>query len=199
MVLNIQAAPFGDACIAAMSIVAKVSNLLFSVCVGIGQGFQPVSSFNYGAGKYSRVKKGIRFTWGFSTIVIFVLSLVCFIFAPQIVTMFRHETEVVEVGTLALRMLCASLVVLPTVMIGNMTFQSIGKSGRAFFLALTQNGLFFIPLVLLLPEFMGIYGIEAAQPIAYVIAAVVTVPFVLVFMRSLPEDAKPAGAIHKAD
>lgn len=113
--------------------------------------------------------------------------------------MFRHETEVVEVGTLALRMLCASLVVLPTVMIGNMTFQSIGKSGRAFFLALTQNGLFFIPLVLLLPEFMGIYGIEAAQPIAYVIAAVVTVPFVLVFMRSLPEDAKPAGAIHKAD
>ena len=199
MVLNIQAAPFGDACIAAMSIVAKVSNLLFSVCVGIGQGFQPVSSFNYGAGKYSRVKKGIRFTWGFSTIVIFVLSLVCFIFAPQIVTMFRHETEVVEVGTLALRMLCASLVVLPTVMIGNMTFQSIGKSGRAFFLALTQNGLFFIPLVLLLPEFMGIYGIEAAQPIAYVIAAVVTAPFVLVFMRSLPEDAKPAGAIHKAD
>lgn len=199
MVLNIQAAPFGDACIAAMSIVAKVSNLLFSVCVGIGQGFQPVSSFNYGAGKYSRVKKGIRFTWGFSTIVIFVLSLACFIFAPQIVTMFRHETEVVEVGTLALRMLCASLVVLPTVMIGNMTFQSIGKSGRAFFLALTQNGLFFIPLVLLLPKFMGIYGIEAAQPIAYVIAAVVTVPFVLVFMRSLPEDAKPAGAIHKED
>lgn len=199
MVLNIQAAPFGDACIAAMSIVAKVSNLLFSVCVGIGQGFQPVSSFNYGAGKYSRVKKGIRFTWSFSTIVIFVLSLACFIFAPQIVTMFRHETEVVEVGTLALRMLCASLVVLPTVMIGNMTFQSIGKSGRAFFLALTQNGLFFIPLVLLLPKFMGIYGIEAAQPIAYVIAAVVTVPFVLVFMRSLPEDAKPAGAIHKED
>lgn len=199
MVLNIQAAPFGDACIAAMSIVAKVSNLLFSVCVGIGQGFQPVSSFNYGAGKYSRVKKGIKFTWGFSTIVIFVLSLACFIFAPQIVTLFRHETEVVEVGNTALRMLCASLIALPTVMIGNMTFQSIGKSGRAFFLALTQNGLFFIPLVLVLPEFMGIYGIEAAQPIAYVIAAAVTVPFVLSFMRTLPEDTKPAGATHKTD
>lgn len=191
MVLNIQAAPFGDACIAAMSIVAKVSNLLFSVCVGIGQGFQPVSSFNYGAGRYSRVKKGIKFTWGFSTIVIFVLSLACFIFAPQIVTMFRHEAEVVEVGRTALRMLCASLVVLPTVMIGNMTFQSIGKSGRAFFLALTQNGLFFIPLVLILPEFMGIYGIEAAQPIAYVVAAAVTVPFVISFMKTLPADKLP--------
>lgn len=191
MVLNIEAAVYGDACIAAMSIVAKVSNLLFSVCVGIGQGFQPVSSFNYGAGKYTRVKKGIIFTWGFSTIVIFVLSLVCFILAPQIVTMFRHETEVVKVGSVALRLLCASLTVLPTVMIGNMTFQSIGKSGRAFFLALTQNGLFFIPLVLVLPGFMGIYGIEAAQPIAYVMAAAVTVPFIIAFIKSLPEDRTP--------
>ena len=195
MVLNIEAAPFGDACIAAMSIVAKVSNLLFSVCVGIGQGFQPVSSFNYGAGKYSRVKSGIKFAWGFSTIVIFILSLLCFIFAPELVTMFRHENEVVEVGTSALRMLCASLVVLPTVMIGNMTFQSIGKSGRAFFLALTQNGLFFIPLVLILPEFMGINGIEAAQPIAYVIAAIVTLPFIITFMKHLPEDAEPKEMI----
>lgn len=195
MVLNIEAAPFGDACIAAMSIVAKVSNLLFSVCVGIGQGFQPVSSFNYGAGKYSRVKSGIKFAWGFSTIVIFILSLLCFIFAPELVTMFRHEKEVVEVGTSALRMLCASLVVLPTVMIGNMTFQSIGKSGRAFFLALTQNGLFFIPLVLILPEFMGINGIETAQPIAYVIAAIVTVPFIITFMKHLPKDAEPKEMI----
>ena len=105
--------------------------------------------------------------------------------------MFRHEAEVVEVGRTALRMLCASLVVLPTVMIGNMTFQSIGKSGRAFFLALTQNGLFFIPLVLILPEFMGIYGIEAAQPIAYVVAAAVTVPFVISFMKTLPADKLP--------
>lgn len=188
MVLNIEAAAFGDACIAAMSIVSKVSNLLFSVCIGIGQGFQPVSSFNYGAGRYSRVKSGIKFTWGFSTCVVFVLSLICFIFAPQVVTMFRHETEVVEIGSATLRMLCASLVLLPTVMIGNMTFQSIGKSGRAFFLALTQNGLFFIPLILILPNFIGLTGIEAAQPIAYVIAAIVTVPFILSFMKTLPED-----------
>ena len=188
MVLNIEAAPFGDACIAAMSIVSKVSNLLFSVCVGIGQGFQPVSSFNYGAGIYSRVKKGIKFTWGFSTAVIFILSLICFIFAPRLITMFRHETEVVEIGSAALRMLCVSFIVLPTVMISNMTFQSIGKSGRAFFLALTQNGLFFIPLVMILPEYMGITGIEAAQPIAYVAAAAVALPFIIQFVKTLPQD-----------
>lgn len=199
MVLNIQAAPFGDACIAAMSIVGKVSNLLFSVCVGIGQGFQPVSSFNYGAGRYSRVKKGIRFTWGFSTAAIFVLSLICFIFAPQIVELFRHESEVVDIGSTALRLLCASLLFLPTVMIGNMTFQSIGKSGRAFFLALTQNGLFFIPLVYILPRFTGLWGIEAAQPIAYVLAAIVTVPFIISFARSLPADRPAAGEKAKAE
>lgn len=194
MMLNIQAAAFGDACIAAMSIVSKISNLLFSVCIGIGQGFQPVSSFNYGAGRYSRVKSAIKFTWGFSTAVVFVLSLVCFIFAPKLITLFRHETQVVETGAATLRMLCASLVLLPTVMMGNMTFQSIGKSGRAFFLALTQNGLLFIPLILILPEFIGITGIEAAQPLAYVLAAAVTVPFLISFMKTMPRDTTPAPA-----
>lgn len=196
MVLNIEAVPFGDACIAAMSIVSKISNLLFSICIGIGQGFQPVSSFNYGAGRYSRVKSGIKFTWLFSTAVIFILSALCFLLAPQLVTMFRHETEVLEIGTAALRMLCVSLIVLPTVMISNMTFQSIGKTGRAFFLALTQNGLFFIPLVMILPEYMGVTGIEVAQPIAYAAAAAVAVPLILLFMKNLPkdkaEDSEPA-------
>lgn len=188
MVLNLQAAAFGDACIAAMSIVSKCSNLLFSVGVGIGQGFQPVSSFNYGAGIYSRVKKGIKFTWGFATGVIAVLSAICFGFSAQIVTLFRHEAEVVDIGSVALRMLCISLLFLPTVMVSNMTFQSIGKSGRAFFLACTQNGLFFIPLLFILPIKMGVLGIECAQPLSYIIAAAISAPIIISFVRKLPPD-----------
>lgn len=189
MVLNIQAAVYGDACIAAMSIVAKCANLLFSVCVGIGQGFQPVSAFNYGAQKYSRVKSGIRFTWIFSTSAVAALSAVCFTFAPQIIQIFRHEEEVVQIGCTALRMMCAALILLPTVMVANMTFQSIGKSGRALFLACTQNGLFFIPLILTLPGYLGITGLEISQPIGYALAALTAAPFLISFMRSLPPDA----------
>ncbi len=185
MILNLQAAVYGDACIAAMSIVAKCSNLIFSVCVGIGQGFQPVSAFNYGAKKYSRVKSGMNFTWFFSTVVVAVISAGCFLLAPQIIRLFRDEAEVVETGANALRIMCAALVFLPTVMTANMTFQSVGKSGWALFLACTQNGLFFIPLILILPEIIGILGIELAQPGGYVLAAAVSLPFIVFFERSL--------------
>lgn len=188
MFLNIEAAVYGDACIAAMSIVAKCANLIFSVGVGIGQGFQPVSSFNYGAKKYNRVREGIKFVWKFDTMVVAVLSAIIFIFAKQVVCLFRDDAEVIEVGVIALRYICVALIFLPTVMTANMTFQSIGKTGRAFFLACTQNGLFFIPLVLILPKLIGVSGIELAQPISYIIAAIIAVPFLLSFLKNLKKE-----------
>ena len=185
MFLNLQAQPFGDECIAAMSIAAKISMLIFSVALGIGQGFQPVCSFNYGAKLYQRVKASITFLWRFATAVIAVFSVVCFFLAPQVVTLFREEPEVIKIGATALRFLCCSLLIMPTIMAGNMTFQSVGKSGRAFFLACAQNGLFFIPLIFLLPSLFGITGIELAWPIAYTVAAIIATPMLLQFMKKL--------------
>ncbi|MFQ9838417.1 MAG: MATE family efflux transporter [Eubacterium sp.] len=150
-------------------------------------GFQPVSSFNYGAKKYNRVRQGIRFVWLFGTIVVAVLSAISFFLAPQIVSIFRDDADVLEIGTPAFRYICVALVFLPTVMTANMTFQSLGKTGRAFFLACTQNGLFFIPLVIILPKFMGVLGIEAAQPIAYVISAFVAAPFLISIIKTMKE------------
>lgn len=185
MMLNQQASVFGDECIAAMSIVAKCANLLFSVCVGIGQGFQPVAAFNYGAKKYSRVKSGMNFTWIFGTVVIAVLSSICFAFSSSVISIFRNDTEVVEIGSVALRMMCVALLLLPTVMTANMTFQSVGKSGRALLLASSQNGLFFIPLILILPSAFGLIGIELAQPISYAVSAAISVPFLISFSKEL--------------
>ncbi len=185
MVLNHQAAVYGDACIAAMSIVSKCSNFLFSICVGIGQGFQPVSAFNYGAKKYSRVKSGMNFTWLFSTAVIAVLSAACFALSPEIIRLFREDAQVIETGSKALRAVCAALLFLPTVMVANMTFQSIGKSGRALFLASAQNGLLFIPLIFVLPLTFGINGILLAQPLSYILSAAISVPFLLGFSKEL--------------
>lgn len=185
MVLNLCCTPYGDVCIAAMSIVSRVSMVIFSVCVGIGQGFQPVASFNYGAKKFDRVRGGIKFVWAFGTIVVAVLASIVFVLAPQVVSMFRKDTEVIDIGTMALKFMCAALLFLPTVMTANMTFQSIGKTGRAFFLACAQNGLFFIPLLLILPKFFGLTGIELSQPLANVIAALISVPLILAFLKQL--------------
>lgn len=188
MVLNKTIAPYGDACIAAMSIVAKCSMAIFSIGVGIGQGFQPVSSFNYGAKKYGRVRKAIIFTLQFDTVVVGVLSAVFFAFAPKIISLFRSEPEIINVGSPALRYLCTSLILLPIIMIANMTFQSIGKTGRAFFLACSQNGLFYIPLIIIFNKFFGLVGVELAQPVAYTVAAAVSAPFLIAFTKSLKKE-----------
>ncbi len=185
MVLNMMSAPYGDECIAAMSISNRWAMVIFSVCVGIGQGFQPVSAFNFGAGKYDRVRKGMNFLWAYGTAVVTVLAGLSFAFAPQIVSLFRNDAEVVQIGTQVLRYMCIALVLLPTALTANMTFQSVGKKGRALLLASCQNGLFFIPLVLLLPRMFGLVGLEISQPVAYISAALVSVPFLVAFRSRL--------------
>lgn len=188
MVLNAQAKAFGDAAIAAMGYVGRTSSLIFSVGLGIGQGFQPVSGFNYGAKKYSRVKKGTWFTLGFGAAFIGVISAVCFALAPQIIALFRKEALVIEIGSEALRIMCVFLLFLPVSVVATMLFQSIGKSLPALILSCLQSGLVFIPLCIILPHFWGVTGIELAQPLAYFTAAVISLPMTLVFLRHLPDD-----------
>ncbi len=188
MVLNAQAKLFGDAAIAAMGYVGRTSSLIFCVGLGIGQGFQPVSGFNFGAKKYSRVKKGTTFTLIFGTAFIGIISAACFAFAPQIIAMFRKETVVIEIGSEALRIMCVFLLFLPISVVATMLFQSIGKSLPALLLSCLQSGLVFIPLCVILPHFFGIRGIELAQPLAYFTSAVISLPMMLTFLRHLPDD-----------
>lgn len=188
MVLNAQAKAFGDAAIAAMGYVGRTSSLIFCVGLGIGQGFQPVSGFNYGAKKYSRVKKGTLFTLGFGVAFIGIISAVCFIFAPQIIALFRKETLVIEIGSEALRIMCVFLLFLPVSVVATMLFQSIGKSIPALILSCLQSGLIFIPLCFILPRFFDVTGIEISQPLAYFVSSLISLPMMLSFLKHLPKD-----------
>ena len=188
MVLNAQAKVFGDAAIAAMGYVARTSSLIFSVGLGIGQGFQPVAAFNYGAKKYKRVKNGTMFTFAFGTGFIGAIASVCFVLAPQIISLFRKEEPVVDIGSEALRIMCVFLMFLPISVVATMLFQSVGKSVSALILSCMQSGLIFIPLCAVLPRFLGITGIEISLPLAYFISATVSVPMLISFFRHLPEE-----------
>ena len=188
MVLNTQAKVFGDAAIAAMGYVGRTSSFIFCVGLGIGQGFQPVCGFNYGAKKYSRVKKGAFFTLGFGMTVLGIIAATCFAFAPQIISLFRPEEEVIKIGSEALRIYCIFLMFLPISMVGTVIFQSIGKNIRALLLSCLQSGALFIPLCIILPYFFNIRGIEIAQPLAYFLAALVSLPMTLIFLKQLPKD-----------
>lgn len=183
--LNMMAKPLGDAAIAAMSVVGRVSNMLFSLSLGIAQGFQPVSSFNYGAGDYKRVKESTVFTIGFGTALIAVLCTLAFINAPLIISLFRSEELVIEIGSAALRLMCFGLLLLPTVSVTNMLFQGIGESKKALFVACLQSGVFFIPLVVILTRAFGVNGLICATPLSYLLAFSVALPMVVKFMRNL--------------
>lgn len=193
MVLNGCAGPYGDAAIAAMSIVSRVMNFLFCIGLGVGQGFQPVSAFNYGAKKYSRTKDAALFTCFFSMVVLAVAAAFGWVFAGPIVTLFREDPDVIAIGTFALQAHCIALCFLPISVCGNMLFQSIGKSGRATFLASSRSGLFFIPIVLLLNWCMGLTGLQIAQAVADILSALVTLPLVWSFLRHLPLDGAEAA------
>lgn len=188
MVLNAQAEEFKDAAIAAMGYVSRTSSLIFSVGLGIGQGFQPVSAFNYGAKKYSRVKKSTYFTAVFGAVFMGILSALCFAFAPEIIELFRSEKDVIDIGSVGLRIQCAFLMFLPISVVSTMLFQSIGKSVPALVLSCLQSGLVFIPLCLILPRFLGVLGIQLSQPIAYFITSLISLPMTLRFLKRLPKD-----------
>lgn len=191
ILLNQQAKVYGDPAIAAMSIVGRMSFFIGACAIGTGQGMQPVISFNYGARKYKRVRESFHFTVKMAAALLSVFAFVCMIFARPIITWFRDDPEVIEIGTVALRWACVSALFQPLSVPINMMFQSIGKSGRALFLSALRTGLCFIPLIEVLPLYLGLTGIEIAQPISDITAAMISVPFAVSFLRQLKARKEP--------
>jgi len=188
MALNWHAKVYGDAAVAAMSIVARCCNFLFCVGLGVGQGFQPVSGFNYGAGKYSRVRKGFYFTLGLGSILMLLFGVTGYIFAEPVVTAMRNDTQVVAIGVPAMRAQCVALLFIPVSLCVNMLFQSIGLSGQATLVASLRSGVCFLPALFILARLLGLTGVQIAQPVADVIAALCSVPFAVHFFKHLPQD-----------
>ena len=175
MMLNLAAANYGDAAIAGMSIVTRVCMVIMAVILGLGQGFQPVCGFCYGAHLYNRLKKAFWFTLRIGTIFLIVCALGGFAFTPQIIAIFRNDPEVIAIGSTALRWQLISLPLCATIMISNMTMQTCRKPWRANLLAVSRRGLFFIPLIAILPAYFGLKGVEMCQAWSDVCAFILTV------------------------
>lgn len=185
MVLNGQAAIYGDAAVAAMSIVNRICSFIFSVALGIGQGFQPVSAFNYGAKKYDRVRQGFCFTLGLAEVLLGTIAVVGMIYSSHFVAFFRNDPKVIDIGNFALSVQLAALFFQPLTVCSNMLFQSVGKNGTATFLAMLRSGLCFIPVIVLLSCVLGLTGVEISQTVADVLAFFISLPFTLCFLGEL--------------
>ncbi len=184
--LNVNAAAFGDAAVAAMSIANRITFFLFSALLGLGQGFQPVCGFNWGAKRYERVEKATKFTAIAGTLLITFFSISCFIFAPSIVSAFRRDDlEVIRIGTFALRAQCLVLPLMGISITTNMAYQATLHAGKATFLAMLRQGIAFLPCILLLPLIIGLDGVILAQSIADVVTFAISIVFFILFLREL--------------
>ena len=175
MLLNLAAANYGDAAIAGMSVVNRVCMLIMAVIIGLGQGFQPVCGFCYGAKLYKRLREGFWFTVRLGTIFLLVCTLGGFAFTDTIIAIFRNDPEVIAVGSTALRWQLATLPFGATIMISNMMMQTCRKPWRANLLAAARRGIFFIPLVIILPTCFGLKGVEMCQAWSDTLAFLTTV------------------------
>ena len=160
-----------------------------SAMIGFGQGFQPVCGFNYGAGLWHRVRRGFAFCVKASSGFLLLLSVLGFAFAPQIVALFRNDPEVIAFGSLALRLQCVTFVSLGWITLSNMLLQAIGRTRPATFLAVARQGIFLIPLLLILPGQFQALGVQMAQPIADLLTLCCAVPLQLRELRRLREES----------
>lgn len=185
-ILNNISKPYGDAAIAATSVINKFSSFVMCVGLGIGQGFQPLAAFNYQAKEYDRVKKSLIYTLIIGTFFVGTLAMLGIIIPDKIVYIFQKNEEVISIGKIGLRIASIGILFLPTSVTVNMLYQSIRKSGIASILALLRSGLLFIPVLLILNNFYGLNGILHAQPIADILSGLISIPFIFYFIIKTP-------------
>lgn len=186
VLLNVASSGFGDAAVAAMSIVTRIMMFINSALIGFGQGFQPVCGFNFGAKRYDRVLEAYFFCRRVALVFLLTMGVIMFAVSTPMMHLFRKDdAEIIRIGALALKMQCCLLPFQAYVIMGNMLAQSIGYSFRATLTSISKQGLFFIPAILILPKLFGVTGLQLAQPVADALTFVLTYVIIKMVIKEL--------------
>lgn len=183
VLLNRQAVGYGDAAVAAMSVDGRLFMVFFSLFIGYGQGFQPVAGYQFGAENKKKLKRAFIFTLWSSTIAAAGIGLAGFLFAPMTMSFFLKEDMAAQIGIFTFRSQCLILPLIPIGILSNMLFQGIGQQGKAAFLSACRQGIVFLPLIFLLPEWIGLAGVEIAQALSDGLTAIISIPFVFGYFQ----------------
>lgn len=190
VLLNRQAVRYGADAVAAMSVTGRMFMVFFSLFIGYGQGFQPVAGYQFGAKNGKKLKQAFVFTLWSSTIAAAGIGVAGFLLAPVMMEFFLKEEAVIRIGSYAFRSQCLVLPLIPIGILSNMLFQGIGQQGKAAFLSACRQGIVFLPLILWLPEWMGVTGVEITQALSDGLTAIISMPFVISYFRKHGESIK---------
>lgn len=166
ILLNVTAARYKESIIAALTVSSKVIALAYMIMIGWGQGFQPICAMNYGAKKYERVKKSFIITVFCGTVFLIFSAIILYIFSEQCIGTMTRDKEVIEIGARILRLQCFTLPFIGFFAVSSMLMQNIGQYFLALIISVSRQGLFYIPLLFILPAVYGEFGIYLAQPVS---------------------------------
>ena len=186
--LNSEAGVYGDSAVAAMSVTTRIVFFVFSIAIGVGQGFQPIGGFNYGAKNYKRLKKAFWTTMLVSEIAMLIVLALVYFNSGDLIRIFRDDDEVVSIGLRALRLQLLTIVFIPPCMCTEMLFQCSGKKLGAIILSCMRSGILFIPTLITLSDLRGLSGIQEAQPLAYVLSIIPAAIMGYYYFKKLPKD-----------
>lgn len=167
----------GEDSVTVYAIIARMLMFALFPVLGITQGFLPIAGFNYGAQKFSRVRKSINTAILYACLMGLLIFAGIMFFAPEIVKVFTTEATIIEKTPSAMRWVFAAIPIVAIQLIGAAYFQAIGKAIPAFLLTLSRQGFIFIPLILILPIYYGEIGVWISFPLADIISTIVTAYF----------------------
>ena len=170
ILLNVVAAKYGDGVIAALTISSRIAALAYMIMIGWGQGFQPICAMNYGAKQYDRVKKAFKFAVVGGTLFLIMAAILLYVFSELFIKTMSNDNEVILVGSEILRMQCITLPLLGYFAISSMLMQNIGQYFWASIISISRQGIFYIPLLYILSNILGQFGIYLLQPVADVLS-----------------------------
>lgn len=164
----------GEHAIAIYGIISRMLMFCLFPILGITQGFLPIAGYNYGAGNYNRVEESVKISIKYSAFLATIIFVFILFYATPIVSIFTTDPKVITETPNALRWVFAASPIIALQLIGAAYFQAVGKAKKALLLTLSKQGFFLIPLVLILPNFFGIFGVWVAFPIADVLSTILT-------------------------
>jgi len=181
--LNVQMVVYGDAAVSAITIANKVYVLVRNLVLGIGQGFQPVAGYNFGAGDKKRTWNSFKFTCALGTVMCLIFTVFIGFFAHPIMSWFSNDGEVVKMGVQILYFCISVMPVLAFSTYVNVMYQCLGFKKEATFLASCRQGVFFVPIILILPSVIRQTGVEIAQPLSDFCTFLISIPFLISFYK----------------
>lgn len=189
--INRASSDYGDAVIAGMGAVTRVTSMGTLVVFGFLKGFQPIAGFSYGAKNFKRLRESIKISILWSTIFCVVVGLLMVVFSTQIISQFANGNgEMISVGQKSLAANGLSFFLFGFYTVYSSLFLALGKGTAGFFLGACRQGICFVPIIWLLPTILGLSGILYAQPIADIISAIITVFMAFNLHRKLSIEEK---------